>query len=122
MGVKFSFLLGLIAAITNIIPYVGPIFGIIPAILLALAEYGFGGTFGAIIILYLIANVIDLALVFPFLVSKIVDLHPLIVVTSVMVGSHLWGLVGMVISIPLVAALKLIAYEIYCEIYSPIKK
>ncbi|OFZ73264.1 MAG: hypothetical protein A2451_04910 [Bdellovibrionales bacterium RIFOXYC2_FULL_39_8] len=117
MEIRFAFLLGLIAMITNIIPYVGPILGLFPAILLALAEYGISSNFWAVIILYAIANVIDLALVFPILVSKIVDLHPLLVVASVILGSQLLGVVGMVISIPMVAAIKLIIHEIYLEIY-----
>ncbi len=118
MDIRFAILLGLIAMVTNIIPYVGPILGLLPAILLCLAEYGTGGGFWAMLALYIVANVIDLALVFPILVSKIVDLHPLLVVTSVIVGSHFLGIIGMIISIPLVAAIKLIVNEIYIEIYS----
>jgi putative permease len=51
------------------------------------------------------------------LVSKVVDLHPLTVVVSVILGSQWLGMIGMVISIPFAAALKLIAQEIYKEIY-----
>ncbi|MBT6326833.1 MAG: AI-2E family transporter, partial [Bdellovibrionales bacterium] len=64
-----------------------------------------------------IANIIDLALVFPILVSKIVDLHPVLVVISVIVGSQYLGMVGMIISIPAAVALKLIVTEFYREIY-----
>lgn len=117
LDVKFAFLLGLIAIITNIIPYVGPFLGAIPALLFGIAEYGFTTTFWGIFILYMVANIFDLALVFPILVSKIVDLHPIIVVISVIVGSQLFGLLGMVISIPLAAALKLILVEVFDEIY-----
>ena len=118
MGVKFSFLLGLVAAATNIIPYIGPIIGMIPAIAWGLAEFGVSPTFGAILILYFVANAIDLAIVFPILVSKIVDLHPLVVVASVIFGSQSLGILGMVISIPLAASLKLVILEIYFEVYS----
>jgi putative permease len=117
LDVRFSFLLGLLAAITNIIPYLGPVIGAIPAILLGLVEYGPNSTFMAIVILYTVANVIDLALVFPILVSQIVDLHPVIVVISVIVGSQYLGVIGMVISIPLAAAAKLFFIEIYKELY-----
>lgn len=117
MNVRFALLFGLVAAFTNIIPYVGPVLGFVPALLFALAEYGSGATLGAIIILYLVANAIDLAIVFPILVSKVVDLHPLTVVVSVILGSQWLGVVGMVISIPFAAALKLIGQEIYKEIY-----
>jgi putative permease len=65
-----------------------------------------------------VANVVDIFFVFPFLVSKIVNLHPMIVAVSVIVGSHYLGITGMVISIPVVAAIKLIITEIYNEIYT----
>jgi putative permease len=117
LGVEFSFLLGLIAGLTNIIPYVGPFLGIVPGILLCLVKYGTDSTTLAVLILYMVANVIDLALVFPILVSKIVNLHPLLVVVSVILGSQYMGVVGMVISIPLLAAAKLIFTEIVNEIY-----
>jgi putative permease len=117
MDVRFSFLLGLVAAITNVIPYVGPVIGSLPGILIALAEYGVSGQFWAIAILYLIANAIDIALVFPLLVSKIVDLHPMVVVISVIIGSVYFGVLGMVLSIPVTAALKLVFLEIHSELY-----
>ncbi len=117
IGVRFAVLLALIAAVTNIIPYVGPIIGFLPALIFALAEYGTNATFGAIVILYLVANVIDMAIVFPLLVSKVVDLHPMVVVISVIVGGQWLGIIGMVISIPLAAAFKLIFEEVYKELY-----
>ena len=117
MEVRFALLFGIIAAVTNIIPYVGPVLGFVPSALFAFAEYGYGTTSGAIITLYLIANAIDMALVFPILVSKIVDLHPLTVVVSVILGSQWLGIVGMIVSIPVAAAFRLILDEVYKEIY-----
>ena len=118
LDIRFFLLLGLIAAVTNIIPYVGPLLGSAPGIVLVMAEYGMGPTTGGVVLLYLIANAIDIASVFPILVSKIVDLHPIIVVVSVILGSQYFGLVGMIISIPVAAAVKLIIHEIYSEVYS----
>ncbi len=117
MDIRFSLLLGITAGVTNIIPYVGPLLGAIPALLVVLAEYGWGTTLGAMMLLYIIANAIDIFLVFPILVSKIVDLHPVLVVISVILGSQYFGIVGMIVSIPLAAALKLIIIEIYEETY-----
>ncbi len=119
MDVKYAVVLGFIAGLTNIVPYVGPFLGVIPAIVLGMLEYGMTSpTMGAILTLYAIANVVDIFFVFPFLVSKIVNLHPMIVAVSVIVGSHYMGITGMVISIPVVAAIKLIITEIYNEIYT----
>lgn len=119
MGIKYAVILGFVAGLTNIVPYVGPFLGVIPAALLAMTEYGLTSTtMGAVLILYAIANIVDVFFVFPFLVSKIVNLHPMVVAISVIVGSHYMGITGMVISIPVVAAIKLIVTEIYNEIYT----
>ena len=114
----FAFLLGLVAGITNILPYIGPFLGYIPALVVGLVDQNPDNTLGAMTLLYIIANVIDLALVFPVLVSKIVNLHPIVVVVSVIIGSQFGGVVGMLISIPFAAFLKLLVKEIYAEVYN----
>lgn len=113
----FPILLGLTAAITNILPYIGPIVGFVPALVIGLVDQSLAGVFPSMIFLYLIANIIDLAFVFPILVSKIVNLHPVIVVASVLIGSQFAGVAGMIISIPLAAFLQMLVQEIYYEIY-----
>lgn len=114
----FAFLLGIVAAITNILPYIGPIIGYLPALVVGLVDQNPHSSLGAMTLLYLIANIIDLALVFPVLVSKIVNLHPVVVVVSVIIGSQFGGVVGMLISIPFAAFLKLLIREIYTEAYT----
>jgi len=119
MDIKYAVILGFVAGLTNIVPYVGPFIGVVPAIILGMLEHGMTSpTMGAILMLYAVANAVDVFFVFPFLVSKIVNLHPMIVAVSVIVGSHYMGITGMVISIPVVAAIKLIVTEIYNEIYT----
>lgn len=119
MNVSNAVILGFVAGLTNIVPYVGPVLGVIPAIILTIGEYGMTSPeMGAVLVLYTVANAVDVFFVFPFLVSKIVNLHPMIVAISVVVGSHYAGITGMVISIPVVAAIKLIITEIYNEIYT----
>lgn len=119
LDIKYAVILGFIAGLTNIVPYVGPFLGVIPAVILVMVEYGMTSTtMGATLMLYAVANVVDIFFVFPFLVSKIVNLHPMLVAISVIVGSHYLGITGMVISIPVVAAIKLIITEIYNEIYT----
>ncbi len=117
-NVRFAVILALVAAVTNIIPYVGPILGSVPALLFAMAEYGLSAKTGFIGILLLGANAVDIAIIFPVLVSKIVNLHPVVVVVSVILGSQYFGVVGMIISIPFATALKLIMQEIYNELYN----
>jgi putative permease len=117
LDIRFPFLLGLLAGITNVVPYVGPIIGIIPGVIVCLVESGVGPDLWAALILYGIANFIDLGLVFPILVSKIVDLHPVVVVVSVIFGSQYMGILGMIISIPLAAVCKLLLTEFTNALY-----
>lgn len=117
IGFPFALLLGLLAGATNIVPYLGPFLGFAPALVIGLVGQSSTQMMGAMIMLYLIANIVDLALVFPVLVSKIVNLHPIVVVISVIIGSQVGGVMGMVVSIPMAALVKLIFEEIINELY-----
>ena len=120
LDVRFSLLLGVVAGVTNIVPYLGPIIGTIPGIIVVLAEQSVSHSSGPIIgviLVYLLANFIDMALVFPILVSKIVNLHPVFVILSVIVGSQAFGVIGMVISIPIANICQLILQEVLREFY-----
>jgi putative permease len=117
IGVPFAFLLGLIAGVTNIIPYIGPVLGFVPAFLISFLHSQDGNFLPYVIAIYIVANLIDMFVVFPLLVSKIVNLHPIVVIVSVVAGSQLMGIPGMIISIPIVAFLKLVIYEFYESTY-----
>ncbi len=114
---RFIFLLGIAAALTNIIPYLGPLIGVVPALIVVYMDFGIGPNFWATVILYLVANLIDIVFVFPLLVSKIVAIHPIVVVISVVLGSQYFGVIGMVICVPVAAIIKLVISEIYRELY-----
>ena len=117
IGYPFAFLLGIVAGVSNIVPYIGPIIGFLPALVVGLVDQNPDTTLGAMAILYIVANMVDLALVFPLLVSKIVNLHPMMVIASVIIGSQFAGVVGMIISIPIAAFIKLLFVEIYRDLY-----
>lgn len=116
VGFPYPFILGFVAGITNILPYIGPIIGFIPALLIALLSQDPNVSFLAMVIIYTIANLIDMILVFPLLVSKVVNLNPIIVVVSVIVGGQLGGVVGMIVIIPFIAFFKLLFEEIYKDL------
>ena len=112
-GFPYALLLALFASLLNVIPYLGPLLGAAPAFLIILSNGG--GTSEALILLaiYGTAQIIDAAILVPFLVAKIVDLHPVTVVLSILIGSQLMGIVGMIICIPIVSALKVTSIAIY---------
>src|SRR5690606_16263894 len=80
VGFPYPFILGFVAGVTNILPYIGPIIGFIPAFFIALLTKDPNVSMLAMVIIYVVANLIDMILVFPLLVSKIVNLHPIVVV------------------------------------------
>lgn len=116
VGFPYPFILGFIAGVTNILPYIGPVIGFIPAFFIALLSKDPNVSMLAMVIVFAIANLIDMILVFPLLVSKIVNLHPIVVVVSIIIGSQLAGIVGMIVIIPFIAFFKLLFKEIYKDL------
>lgn len=116
IGFPYPFILGFVAGVTNILPYIGPFLGLIPAVLVALMSKDPNVSMISMLVIYSLANLIDMLLVFPLLVSKIVNLHPIVVVVSIIIGSQLGGIVGMIVIIPFIAFFKLLFKEIYKDL------
>ena len=112
--IRYAPVLGIFAGVTNLIPYIGPIVGMIPGILIAFVDLGTGGQFWWIVILYiLIAQVlIDNFILIPILISRVSNLHPLLVFFAIIVGGKLYGVIGMIIGVPIVSVIKIILLEI----------
>jgi putative permease len=113
----YAALLGFVAGLTNILPYIGPIIGLVPALVIALFDGSGHGLLWPVLVVYLVANVIDMVVIFPIVVAKLVNLHPLLLIAVVAVGQQYYGLVGMLISIPVASACKVIVIEIHSAIY-----
>lgn len=116
MGFDYAVMLGIFAGITNLIPYIGPLIGAVPAFLIALINETTGVGFLTITLIYVIAQVIDMLFIIPLLVAKIVDLHPITVVISIIIGSQVMGILGMIISIPIASAIKVITQAIFTHL------
>lgn len=108
---EYPLVLGLIVGIFNIVPYIGPILGSIPAVLIA-STYGIKKIILAIVLMVVIQQ-IDNILVHPIIIGKTVKVHPLIVLLTVLIGNELFGLWGMMLSVPVYITLKIIFKEFY---------
>jgi putative permease len=117
VGAPYSIVLGLLAGITNIIPYLGPVFGLAPAIFIIGLDPTYSTHTIPVVTVYVIANLVDTVLIFPLVVAKLVNLHPLLLIAVVAMGQEYYGLVGMLISIPIATALKVVLQEIYTAVY-----
>ncbi len=112
--IRYAPMLGIFAGVTNLIPYIGPIIGMIPGILIAFVDLGAGGQFWWIVILYiLVAQVlIDNFILIPILISRVANLHPLLVFFAIIVGGKFYGIIGMIIGVPIVSVVKIALLEI----------
>jgi putative permease len=117
VGSPYSIVLGIVAGITNIVPYLGPLLGAASGLFIAAFDQSHSGIIFPIILVYFVANLIDTVVIFPLVVAKLVNLHPLILIVVVIVGQHYYGLVGMLISVPIATALKVVLQEIYSAVY-----
>jgi putative permease len=75
------------------------------------------GLVWSVLLVYGIANAVDMLVIFPVVVAKLVNLHPLLLIAVVAIGQRYYGLVGMLISVPVAAAIKVIVQQIYFTVY-----
>ncbi len=112
-GIKFSLILGIVAAVAQLIPNIGPFIGAAPALIVALimspilaAEVG---------IFFLLINILIVAVLAPKILGDKLDLHPLTIVLSVLILGEIAGMWGLFLAAPIVAILKIL----YLELWDP---
>lgn len=105
-GLKAPLLFGLFCGVTNVIPYAGPYIGGFPAVLVGFSQ---GTTTG--ILVFLIIAVIQFVegnFFQPYIMSKTTKLHPVTIILGLLVFGHFWGIIGMVVSTPIIGSIKAI--------------
>lgn len=107
MGISFAPLWGVLAFLLNYIPYIGSIFASIPAIFLALMEYGIG-TSAVVTVGYVVINVGVSNLLEPVMLGRGLGLSPIVVFLSLVFWGWTWGPIGMLLSIPLTMVIKIL--------------
>ena len=106
VGLKAPLLFGLFCGITNIIPYAGPYIGGAPAVIVGFSQ----GPLVGILTLAVIALIQFLEGNFlqPIIMSKTTKLHPVTIMLGLLIFGHFWGIIGMIVSTPLIAGGKAI--------------
>lgn len=105
-GIEFSFVIGVITCVADIIPYIGPFLGFIPAVLLAL----FKGPFTALWVaaLFCFVQWLENNILGPKILGDSTGMHPLIVLILLILGGGMFGVLGMIFSVPVAAVVKII--------------
>ncbi|MCX7601410.1 MAG: AI-2E family transporter [Meiothermus sp.] len=110
-GIPLAGSLGLLAGAFNLIPFAGVIISTVPALLLALTV-GWPQVIAALAVV-VAANQIEAHFLSPRILGQSTSLHPVSVIGAILVGSSLYGLVGALLAVPLLAFLKVLYLEFY---------
>lgn len=106
IGLKSPLLFALFCGITNIIPYVGPYIGAAPAVIVGFAM---SPTIGLLVIIsILIIQFIEGNFIQALIISKTTKLNPITIISGLLVFGHFFGILGMIVSTPIIAASKTI--------------
>lgn len=103
-GMKYPLLLGFFIGLTNVIPYFGPLFGAVPAIVIAATMSIKMVIISAVIVLVL--QFVEGNILSPYIVGKSLDMHPLVIIFALLAGGEAAGVLGLIIAVPLLAVLK----------------
>ncbi|HEY9665371.1 MAG TPA: AI-2E family transporter [Coleofasciculaceae cyanobacterium] len=109
----FALALGVIAGVTDLIPFLGPILGAVPALIVALAQGGL--TFFWVLLLFAIVQNVETYVLDPLLVGSSVKVHPLYQLLAVLGGTQVLGLVGAIIVPPWVAGVAVVLQNLYLK-------
>jgi len=106
MGHEYALLLAVLTGVSVWIPFVGAAVVTFPVILLSFFQWGWTDTMAYAILAYAIVQTVDANVVVPWLFSEIVDLHPVAIIVGILMFGSLWGIVGVIIAIPMAALVK----------------
>ncbi len=106
LGLQYAFLLGVLLGLSVIVPYIGAIVVTIPIAIVGLMQWGLSAHFAYLMIVYAIIITLDGNLLVPLLFSEAMDLHPIVIILSVLVFGGIWGFWGIFFAIPLATLVK----------------
>ena len=122
LGLPGAFPLAVISGLLEIIPNLGPFLATIPAVVIALLQ---GSTwlpvnnfvFALIVIVfYILIQQFENVYIVPRVLGDAVELHPLIIMTGVLVGASVWGILGALLAAPVIASARLIILYLHCKV------
>ena len=107
LGLDYAIVFGILITIQNLIPYIG---ALLSELIVALYALTVGGPIFAIVTFacLLLVQIIDANILQPNIIGKSVNLHPVVVIGGLIVFNLLFGIVGMIIAMPILAILKII--------------
>jgi predicted PurR-regulated permease PerM len=111
LGVPYALLLGILAGLTELLPYLGPWISGTISVLVALIAVDPGKAL-QVIILFLLIQELEGNVIQPLVMSRAVNVDPLVVIVSVLVGINLLGIIGAILAVPVAAAVQILVLRV----------
>jgi len=111
IGLDYALLLAIIAMVTNVVPYLGPIIAIIPAIIIAFITSPF--MLVKLAIVWAVVQLLEGKVISPQIMGRSLDIHPINVIFGILTAGNLFGIIGIILAVPGYAVLKVIITHIY---------
>jgi predicted PurR-regulated permease PerM len=108
LNFPYALLIGVVAAVFNVVPYLGVVISLIPALIVALFSGEIAWSLVKIVVVMGTVQTLDGAVIGPRIVGESVGLHPVWVILALAVAGFFWGFVGLLLAIPLAVLVKLL--------------
>lgn len=108
IGINFALIIGIVAGIANIIPYLGPFVGLFIALLVGIFQFHTVDIVIKIVVAYAIIQFLDNNFVQPLIVGRNVNLGPVAMLFAMLAGAQIFGFLGIVFAVPIAAIIKTI--------------
>jgi len=111
IGIDYALVLAVFVAITNVVPIIGPFIGAVPAVLVGAIDAPLMVV--KVIIVIVIIQQLDSIAVRPFVLGRKMAISPLAVIMVVLLAGRLWGLLGIILAVPIFTVIKIVATQVY---------
>ena len=106
LGANYSLLLGILVGLSVLIPLFGAIFVTIPVAIVGYFQWGLDMNYLIFLTTYLIIQGLDGNVLFPLLIGREVNLHPVLIVLAILIFGGIWGFWGVLLAVPLATAIR----------------
>ncbi|MEJ8751016.1 AI-2E family transporter [Lagierella sp. ICN-221743] len=106
MRIDYALIIGIITCVADIIPYIGPALGFVPAVVLALVDNPIKAVIVAVA--FVLIQWVENNILAPKILGTTIGLNPLLILTSLILGAGMFGVPGMIFAVPVVATVKVV--------------
>ena len=110
-GIHYPLVFGLLAILAEMVPVVGPLIGAVPAVFIAYSQSPQSAFYVALF--YLVFYQFDANVLMPRIIGRKIDLHPVILILSLLIGAKLYGILGMLFAVPVAAVYRVLYKELW---------